>query len=254
MIPYFVIDQINIGPVVLYTWGLMIGLGFSAGYLWLLYSVKKKGLVIEKFAGLALVIFLGGALGAKVLPVILLPGGFFDNIDLLFSQQSGAMFMGGLLGAMFFGWLYIKLAGLDFWQTMDLLVLPTALGIGIGRLGCFFINDHLGAVTSLPWGILWPDNVVRQPVALYESLAGFLLFGIFLWLVKKLKGKAGRPALFFLAAYGSARFLIDFTRQSQGALADPRWGIFSISQWLSLLILVFVVLLYISRLGGKQRF
>jgi len=250
MIPYFVLNQFNLGPITLYAWGLFVGLGFSAGYLLLLYSAKQKNLALEKVVGLALAIFLGGALGSKILPVALLPGGFFNNINLLFSQHSGSMFMGGLLGAILFVRGYIKLARLNFWEMVDLLVLPTALGIAIGRIGCILINDHQGAVTSLPWGILWPDGVLRHPVGVYEFLVGLALFGIFWWGKKGLLDRlenSGFLFLLFLMSCSVIRFLLDFTRESQGLLADPCWGIFSISQWVAVIIFVTSSALFIYK-------
>ena len=274
MLPYFVLDQINLGPIKLYAWGLFVGLGFSAGYLLFYYLAKREGFAPTKIAGLAMAIFVGAILGAKILAVAQLPGGFFNNINLLFSQHSGAMFMGGFVGAILFGWLYVRWTkwpsfaeaseGKNFWAIADLLVLPIALGIGVGRIGCALINDHQGAITTLPWGILWPDGVFRHPVGTYESLVGFGLFGIF-WLLffsppqlrgrlrgggvnlknqhltpalssSEERGKEGQPFLLFLISYSLIRFFLDFTRVSSGPLADPRWGILSASQWMAIVI------------------
>jgi len=209
MIPYFVIDQITLGPIKLYTWGLFVGLGFGAGYLWFYYLARQKELAPAKIAGLALAIFAGAILGAKILAWALAGG--------------GAMFMGGLLGAIVCGWKYVKILnsphpnpllckerenlpllkgekerGLSFWRVADLLVLPTLLGVGIGRIGCILINDHQGAITNLPWGILWPDGIARHPVGIYEMLLGFGLLAVFWWMRKKIKimslrGVAGGP-------------------------------------------------------------
>jgi prolipoprotein diacylglyceryltransferase len=57
---------------------------------------------------------------------------------------------------------------------------PLAIGVAVGRLGCFFsgIEDFTyGAPTSLPWGVDCGDGVIRHPVQLYESatMAGFLV-------------------------------------------------------------------------------
>ncbi len=308
MLPYFVLDQISVGPVKVYIWGLFVGLGFSAGYLLLLYLVypardsvsggaRQKNLAPAKIVGLALAIFLGGILGAKVLAMALLPGGLFKNINLILSQRSGAMFMGGFVGAILFGWLYVRwakwpsfatsfvkttevkkaLEGKNFWAIADLLVLPTALGIGIGRIGCILINDHQGAITNLPWAILWPDGALRHPVGIYESLVGFGLFGIFWFLFSsspQMRGGLrwgadltnttspgpssteegrlnGRVFLLFLLSYSAIRFFLDFTRVASGPLADPRWGILSVSQWLALLLLTFVLVLFISGKTAK---
>jgi phosphatidylglycerol:prolipoprotein diacylglycerol transferase len=246
MIPYFVFDQINIGSVKLYTWGLFVGLGFSAGYLLLLFLAKRKNLALEKAVWLALSVFVGGFLGARLLYVLQEPQNFLYNLPLIFDKSGGGMFMGGLLGAIFLSWLCIKWKKLNFWEMADILVLPACLGIGIGRLGCFLINDHQGAITALPWGILWPDGALRHPVALYESLLGFGLFFIF-WRLYKGGKKDGQLALAFLASYSGIRFLLDFTRESQGVWVDIHWGIFSVSQWVAGIIFLISLALFIHK-------
>ncbi|HRY52803.1 MAG TPA: prolipoprotein diacylglyceryl transferase [Candidatus Portnoybacteria bacterium] len=232
MIPYFIIDQINLGPVKLYTWGLFVGLGFSLGYILFYFLAKKTDLAPEKIMSLALALFVGAILGAKALAWALVSG--------------GAMFMGGLLGAIIFGWLGVKLLKLDFWQIADLLVLPAALGIGIGRIGCALINDHQGAITSLVWGILWPDGIIRHPVAIYESLVGFGMLAVF-WFLRKRLAQSGQLFLVFLASYSLIRFFLDFTRVASGSLADPRQGIFSISQWLAGIIFIISAVLFVYK-------
>lgn len=256
MMPYFVIDQIFIGPIKLYTWGLFVGLGFSAGYLLFYHKARRAGLAPKNIAGLGAAIFFGAISGAKILAWALAGG--------------GAMFMAGLVGAIIFGYLYVILVKLDIWRVVDLLVLPILLGITIGRIGCVLINDHQGAPTSLPWGILWPDGIMRHPIGTYEALVGLGLFGVFWWAQKKILpersaehsrgaeskadpstrsahlGNTGLIFLLFLLSYSLIRFFLEFTRASSGPLADPRWGVFSVSQWISLLLLtvsIFVVLL-----------
>ncbi len=243
MIPYFAFNQILIGPVKIYTWGLLVGLGFSLAYFWFLYSGQKKGLKIENIVSLALVMFAGGVFGSRFFFLLQEPKAFLSDVSLLWSLTSGSMFLGGLLGAIFFAWVYIKWAKLDFWPTADLAVLPLCLGIGIGRIGCALINDHAGAATNLPWGILWYDGVVRHPVGIYESLVGFILLIVLFFLRNKFK----TPGSFFsafLASYSGVRFLLDFTRQPEGILADPHWWVLSASQWIATLIMISVVLFY----------
>src|SRR5215471_20064878 len=59
-------------------------------------------------------------------------------------------------------------------RTGDLFVLPLALGIAVGRVGCFLagLGDHTeGGPTSLPWGIDFGDGIRRHPTTLYEIVA-----------------------------------------------------------------------------------
>jgi phosphatidylglycerol:prolipoprotein diacylglycerol transferase len=243
MIPYFVFDQFQIGHLTIYTWGLIVGLGFTTGYFLMLYLAKKQKLPLGKIIGLALVVFASSILGARLFYLLQTPRQFLADVSLLWSSNGGAIFLGGLLGAVFFGWLYVKWVKLDFWQIADLTILPLCLGIGIGRIGCFLINDHIGSVTNLPWGILWPDGITRHPVALYELLAGFLFFLIF-WFLRQKFQKPGQLFLLFLASYSAVRFLLDFTRESQGYLIDIHFWQLSINQWLSIFLFLVAFFLW----------
>src|SRR5712664_990491 len=59
-------------------------------------------------------------------------------------------------------------------RTGARFALPLAIGIAIGRLGCFFagLDDFTyGTPTALPWGHDYGDGILRHPVQLYESVA-----------------------------------------------------------------------------------
>jgi len=205
MLPYFVFDHFNIGPVRINVWGFFVGLAFVAGYFFTLYQARKKSIPPEKILWLSLAIFLGAGLGSRVGYLLQFPSDWLANFSLLWEFNGGGLMLwSGILGAILGGWLYLKIIDyssskaegrvekLAFWRMADLVAPAIVLGIGIGRLGCFLINDHLGAPTDLPWGILWPDGVVRQPVALYESLAGFVLFLLSLLVERKIiSGRRG---------------------------------------------------------------
>jgi len=258
MIPYFVFDHISIGPLNFYTWGFFFGLAFAVGYFLTLYRAKKKNISVQQILILTWIIFLGAALGSRVAYLLQFPNQLLSDVSLLWRfYQGGLMIWGGILGAILFFWLYVKIAKMDFWEMADLFTPAVALGIGIGRIGCFLINDHIGAATSLPWGILWPDGISRHPVALYESLVGFALFAIFWYLPFNklrvfLKSKpAGSLFLLFLASYAAIRFFLDFLRASKVILADPRWLGLTSSQWISLGVFIFVLLFLIKRKNTK---
>jgi phosphatidylglycerol---prolipoprotein diacylglyceryl transferase len=74
------------------------------------------------------------------------------------------------------------IAGVELWKwrkgvrqsTGAAFVLPLAVGIAIGRLGCLFsgtIDFTYGTPTALPWAFELGDGLGRHPVQLYESLA-----------------------------------------------------------------------------------
>jgi hypothetical protein len=68
-------------------------------------------------------------------------------------------------------------------RTGDLFAVPLALGIAIGRVGCFLAglkDDTHGIATTLAWGVDWGDGVRRHPVQLYES-AAMVMLALALW-------------------------------------------------------------------------
>ena len=237
MIPYFSCSQIQLGPITLYTWGLFLGLAFLIGYWLVLKEAEKQGIEAKKIFWLTIFILLGGLLGSRLAYLMQFPNCCLLNpLDIFKFSAGGLMFYGGFFGALIAGWACIEKSRLNFWQIADILAPAIALGIFIGRIGCSLINDHQGALTNLPWGILWPDGVIRHPVAEYLALNALIIF-LVLWLLRARLKKPGQLFIIFLFWYCLSRFLLDFSRVTDTPLADPHYlGLF-ISQWISLFIL-----------------
>jgi phosphatidylglycerol:prolipoprotein diacylglycerol transferase len=264
--PYFSYTQIHLGFITLYTWGLFLGLAFLIGYGLILKETKKQGIAPQKIFWLTIFIFLGGLLGSRLAYILQFPDYYISHpLEVFQFNAGGLMFYGGLLGALIVGWWYLKycyykdqtnsffMLGtlsslrddlpkqkkqfvLSFLRLTDILTPSIALGIFIGRLGCSLINDHQGAVTNLPWAILWPDGALRHPVAGYLALNALIMFLVLRCLRSRLK-KPGQLFIIFLFWYSIARFFLDFSRATGTSLADPHyWGL-TISQWISLFIL-----------------
>jgi len=95
-------------------------------------------------------------------------------------------------------------------------VAPLALGIAIGRFGCFFagLPDYTyGTATQLPWAVDLGDGIGRHPVQLYES-AAMLLFLAF-WLRALMNGDTPiiRNGFYlFVAWYAVQRFAWEFLK------------------------------------------
>lgn len=118
----------------------------------------------------------GAALGSKLLFWLEDPQLTLQNL------RNPAYLMGGktIVGALIFGLISVELIkryiGLRQ-STGDLYAIPLALGIAIGRIGCFLtgLSDNTyGTPTNLPWAINFGDGIPRHPTQLYEI--AFLLF------------------------------------------------------------------------------
>lgn len=66
-------------------------------------------------------------------------------------------------------------------STGDLYAIPLALGIAIGRIGCFLtgLSDNTyGTPSNLPWAVNFGDNIPRHPTQLYEIVFLLLLIPV----------------------------------------------------------------------------
>jgi hypothetical protein len=80
---------------------------------------------------------------------------------------------GAIFGAVFGVEIYKHFAGLTA-RTGARFAAPLAIGVVVGRFGCFFsgIDDFTyGTPTHLPWAHDFGDGVPRHPAPLYESAA-----------------------------------------------------------------------------------
>jgi phosphatidylglycerol:prolipoprotein diacylglycerol transferase len=129
----------------------------------------------------------GAAIGSKLLF-------WLEDPQLtLHSLHNPAYLVGGktIVGALAFGLISVELTkryiGLRT-STGDLYSIPLALGIAIGRIGCFLtgLSDNTyGTPTRLPWAINFGDNIPRHPTQLYEILFLLALIPLLFHLLNK---------------------------------------------------------------------
>lgn len=93
---------------------------------------------------------------------------------------------------------------------------PLALGIAIGRLGCFFagLPDYTyGTPTHLPWGVDFGDGIRRHPVQLYEAATMLLFLAFWLRALTMREAAVIRNGFYlFVAWYALQRFAWEFLK------------------------------------------
>jgi len=243
--PYFSFDKIQIGSVILYVWGAFLALAFIYALFFVSRKAKKQGIDTEIIISSFSWMIIGTIIGARLGYVLQFLDYYFSKpIEILKIWQGGMTFHGGLFGLLIAAIIYAKFAKVGsrlFLQIADLAVLAAPISIAITRIGCSLINDHQGAETSLPWGIMWPDGTIRHPVAEYLIVSALILYLILRFLRPKLT-KPGQLFTAFLFLYSIFRFFLDFTRSTGTLLSDPRyWGL-STAQWLSLVIILGIII------------
>ena len=112
-------------------------------------------------------------------------------------------------------------------STGDLLAIPIAAGIALGRIGCFLTglaDNTYGTPTSLPWAVDFGDGIPRHPTQLYEILFLVILIAILVRLqhsISELTTNDERPTTplrpgdvfrLFMIAYLTFRLFCDFIK------------------------------------------
>ena len=166
----------------------------------------------------------GGAVGSKLLFLLEDPPLTLQHL------HDPAYLLGGktIVGGLVFGLLTVELMKRHVGilpSTGDLFAIPLALGIAIGRLGCFLtgLSDNTyGSATTLPWGVDFGDGVRRHPTQLYEAAFLFLLIPVLYRVLSSIRSNSNetRGALFhpgdafkvFMVSYLLFRLLCDFIK------------------------------------------
>jgi phosphatidylglycerol---prolipoprotein diacylglyceryl transferase len=153
----------------------------------------------------------GAAIGSRILfwfeDPRLTAAHWHDAIYLM----SGKTIVGGLIGGLIAVEWVKRIIG-EKVSTGDLFAAPIALGLAIGRIGCFLgglPDNTYGTPTSLPWGVDFGDGVPRHPTQLYESV---FALGLFLFLLRMMNRPHRNGDVFkmFMVAYISWRLAVDF--------------------------------------------
>jgi len=127
--------------------------------------------------------------------------------------QSGKTVVGGLAGALI-AVEFVKSRMHVRVSTGDLFALPLAVGIGVGRIGCFLTglsdNTH-GNPTTLPFGVDFGDGIRRHPTQLYE-MAFLAVLAVAMVRLRPRLTTGGDQFRLFMVAYATFRLLIDFIK------------------------------------------
>ncbi|GAA0721499.1 prolipoprotein diacylglyceryl transferase [Dactylosporangium roseum] len=210
------------GPVAILTHDAFVTLGIGVAALVLLWEVRRRKAQDERLWYVLAGALAGGALFARL-------GTWAQHLDprdnaTLIEQWAygNRSILSGLVGA-YAGALVAKRVARYPYKTGDLFAPAVAIGMAVGRLGCFFAEPP-GTPTSLPWGVTLdagqaaamhvPAGVPLHPSFAYEILFHAAAFVALLALRKRVT-TPGRLFTLYLAAYATFRFGVEFVRGNE---------------------------------------
>jgi phosphatidylglycerol:prolipoprotein diacylglycerol transferase len=246
---------LDIGPVTIHTYGLLLAIAFIAG-IWLTSrNARKQGLDPDSIWNMGLIIIFSALVGAKVLLFVSDYSYYSQNPREIFSLstlRSTGVYYGGLLLALAASAWYLRRSKLPGWTVADLAAPGIALGQAIGRLGCLSAGCCYGRPAGVPWAVTFTDryaydnvgvplNTPLHPTQLYESIGTFLLFLYLLWRLSR-KHFTGQIILEYLVLYSGLRFVIEFFRDDERGFVFR--GLLSTSQFIGILTILGCVALF----------
>lgn len=247
MIPWPNFRYLDLGFVNIYMWGVFVALGFLLAYYLILKNVKKplEKRVVEELAFYSLI---GLLLGSRIVYVLSNLSYYSGNpLEIFMIWEGGMTSYGGFLGAISAMLIYSKIKKINFVKYFDFMIPYVALGMAVGRIGCFFNGCCYGIETSLPWGVDFGDEILRHPTQLYLALGDLSIF----FILKNLKKKfSGFIFLSFVALFSLLRFLVDFLRDYENVYYFLS---LKFSQWVTLTLLVVSLIWIFIKLRKNEK-
>ena len=183
-----------------YSFFVLLGIAIGLVFYWL--NARSKN---DKTDGAIVIVasaLIFGIIGSKI-PLLFEGKGLAEIL-------TGKSIVGGLVGGMF-GVIFIKKLFKIKLKLGNIIAPSVALGMTVGRLGCFFEGCCYGIVA--PWGIDFGDGLLRLPTQLFESAFHLIAFALLVYYKNKVK----TPGILFklyLLAYFIFRFLMEFIREN----------------------------------------
>jgi phosphatidylglycerol:prolipoprotein diacylglycerol transferase len=249
----------------------MLALAFIIGTYLAHKRAKAAGISPDKITDLIFYILVSSLLGARLFFVLVNLEYYKSHLlDAFKVWEGGLVFYGGLICGFGAAAWFLKKHKIPLWKTLDILSPSLALGIALGRVGCFLNGCCYGKLGGA-WGVCFPgkenppafsqqvlDGLIPPtaaytlpviPAQAYDALVNLAIFCLLVFLEKR-KKPDGFLFLFFILLYSLNRFIIEgFRYYEQNFIV---FGIVTLSQLISIaLALASLVMLLKQSAAGR---
>ena len=247
-------NQLELGPLALNVYGLMIALGAMAGIAIAQRRWAALGGDPEAIASIAVWAIPAGLVGARAYHVITDWHRFEGRWLHAFAVWEGGLGIpGGLVAGVGVGAWIAHRRKLPVLQLLDVAAPAIPVAQAIGRLGNWFNQELFGGPTDLPWALRIdpshrPDGfesvATYHPTFLYEALWNLTLATVLVVLVERyVQSRPGQLFAGYVAGYAAGRFLVESLR------IDPATEILGwrVNLWVSAITFVAAIAVIVVR-------
>jgi phosphatidylglycerol:prolipoprotein diacylglycerol transferase len=245
---------IDLGPIQVHWYGLIIGFGVLLGLIIALRESERRGLDKEIFTDLILFAVPIAIISARIYYVIFQWEYYSQNPgDIIKIWNGGIAIHGALIGSVLTAIVFAKVKKVSFWKLVDIAAPSLLLGQAIGRWGNFMNQEaHGGEVTrSFLENMHLPEFIINQmyingtyyhPTFLYESIWNIL--GVIILLsLRKVNLRRGELFLTYVIWYSIGRYFIEGLRTDSLMLTES----LRIAQVISMVLVVVAIALVVYR-------
>jgi phosphatidylglycerol:prolipoprotein diacylglycerol transferase len=249
-IPYTTFPEIDLGFITLRTFGLMVALGVVVGAIvGGRVAQADWGISQDETYRLTTRMVIAAMVGARLTWVATHWEEIENPIDVIAVWEGGLQFSGGFIAAVLVGFPTVRhWKGGKRWGAADSYLYGLAIGLAIGRIGCYAVGEHFGGLTEFFLATRWDGGATPRETslgdvslelgmtfhntALYELLHLVALFAV-MTMLRRRGATTGTLAGVFCLWYGIGRLLTDFLRVND----DTVLGLTG-AQYLSLVLIV----------------
>ena len=216
-IPWFKLEPIELGPIPLQPFGLLVAVGVIAGARLSEWRAERVGIRREVVSDLITYVVATGFIFGHMFDMVLYhPQRVLEAPWELLMPWKRRSAYGGFFGAVLGGFIWKRRRTLPLLPGLDAIAFGLSLGWLFGRTGCFVVHDHPGKVTDFFLAVAdyrygEPPYLPRHDLGLYEVIWSAGCVALFMWLQRK-----PRPHGFFIGMivvlYAPVRFGLDFLR------------------------------------------
>ncbi len=242
-IPWFKLEPLYVGPIPIQPFGVLVACGVLLGMKVAEKWSQRNGVSPAESSDLVGHVLILGFTGAIILNTIFY---YPEKLAFLAEQNdegkytpweafTGLSSFGGFIGALIGCWVWKRRRMGHLLPVADAASFAFPFGWFFGRLGCFVVHDHPGAITDFPLAVAQYEihgvaGPPRHDLGLYEvfwSAGAVLVFMLF--------ARKPRPWGFYLTMlpilYMPIRFFLDYLRADASEGGDVRYGPFTPGQY-----------------------
>ncbi|RUL89174.1 prolipoprotein diacylglyceryl transferase [Tautonia sociabilis] len=215
--------------------GLMLFLAFLAAMNLAAWLARRSKVDPNDVFDLAIWLIVGGLIGARGFYVLQHREAIDSFWDAFKVWEGGIVLYGSLIGAAAAFVLFWRVRRFPFRPMLDVAAPAMAVGVALGRIGCFLNGCCYGDTCDLPWAVTfprgtlpWSDQVHSgligsdaprslpvHPTQLYSAIDGLILTALLLAYFP-LRRRDGEVMALLLVTYPITRFLIERLRDDEG--------------------------------------